>query len=248
MIDGAEVIDFHGHINRNDHLRMRADAPRVIGAMDAAGIDRACVFHTGRLDSSGNELAARYVNANPDRFIPFAFTSPILGKTAVRQLARAIDELHCVAIKLYPPRTPWPLNDNHWFDICRFADERNLAVIFHTGAEDNAHPRFLGDIASRFPHANFVAGHSGNIPPERRDAIRAANANPNIFLETCSTFRTPGAIEELVEGAGANRVLFGSDQPLMDPRSQLGKIVTANIPYADKRQVLGAHTRRLLHL
>lgn len=248
MIDGIEVIDFHGHTNRNDRLRMHADADRVMHSMDAAGIDRACVFHTGRLDGSGNERTARYAEANADRFIPFAFTSPILGKRAVEQLERAVDELHCVAIKLYPPRAPWPLHDAHWFDIYRFAHERNLAVIFHTGSEDHAHPRFLGEIAPRFPGANFVAGHSGNIPTERRDAIAAANDNPNIFLETCSTFRTPGAIEELVNGAGADRVLFGSDQPLMDPRPQLGKILTAAISDDAKRQALGANARRLLGL
>ena len=163
MIDGVEVIDFHGHVNRNDRLRMLADATRVTHAMDVAGIDRACVFHTGRLDGSGNELAARYAEANPNRFIPFAFTSPILGKKAVKQLEDAVDKLFCVAIKLYPPRAPWPLNDSHWFDIYRFADERNLAVIFHTGSEAHARPRFLGEIAPRFPRANFVAGHSGNI-------------------------------------------------------------------------------------
>jgi predicted TIM-barrel fold metal-dependent hydrolase len=246
MIDGIEVIDFHGHTNRNDRLRMLADAERVKHSMDAAGIDRACVFHTGSLDGSGNEQTVRYAEANPDRFIPFAFTSPILGMKAVRQLERAVDELHCVAIKLYPPRAPWPLNDAHWFDIYSFAHERSLAIIFHTGAEDHAHPRFVGEIAPRFPHANFVAGHSGNIASERRDAIAAANDNPNIFLETCSTFRTPGAIEELVEGAGADRVLFGSDQPLMDPRPQLGKILTAAISDRAKRQALGANARRLL--
>ena len=46
--------------------------------------------------------------------------------------------------------------------------------------------------------------------------------------------------------AGADRVLFGSDTPLMDPRSQLGKIITANISDEAKRQILGDNARRLL--
>jgi predicted TIM-barrel fold metal-dependent hydrolase len=49
-----------------------------------------------------------------------------------------------------------------------------------------------------------------------------------------------------VNEAGADRVLFGSDQPLMDPRSQLGKIITAEISEAAKRQVLGENACRLL--
>ena len=101
-------------------------------------------------------------------------------------------------------------------------------------------------MAPLFPHAYFVAGHSGNTPEGRAEAIAAALACPNVYLETCSTYRTPGAIEELVAGAGANRVLYGSDQPLMDPRPQIGKIITADIPEDAKRLIVGDNARRLL--
>ena len=67
-------------------------------------------------------------------------------------------------------------------------------------------------------------------------------------METCSTFRSPGVIEELVREAGAERVLFGSDIPLMDPRSQLGKIITADISDEAKRLILGANAARLLRI
>jgi predicted TIM-barrel fold metal-dependent hydrolase len=43
-------------------------------------------------------------------------------------------------------------------------------------------------------------------------------------------------------------VLFGSDQPLMDPRVQLGKILTADITDAEKRLVIGGNAQRLLGL
>jgi len=43
-------------------------------------------------------------------------------------------------------------------------------------------------------------------------------------------------------------VLYGSDLPLMDPRSQIGKIITAQISDAAKRLVLGDNARRLLRL
>ena len=106
----------------------------------------------------------------------------------------------------------------------------------------------MADIAPRHPQANFVAGHSGNVPEARAEAIAAAQAHPNVYLETCSTFRTPSVIEQLVDEAGADRVLFGSDTPLMDPRLQLGKIITADITDEAKRLVLGGNAQRLLRL
>ena len=88
----------------------------------------------------------------------------------------------------------------------------------------------------------------GNVEPYRGHAIEAAQKYQNFYLETCSTYRTPGVIEELVAKAGAERVLFGSDVPLMDPRSQIGKIITADISDDAKRLVLGENAKRILKL
>jgi len=87
---------------------------------------------------------------------------------------------------------------------------------------------------------------AGNVEPFRAQAIRAARTCPNVFLETCSSFRSPGVVEELVQKAGAERVLYGSDTPLMDPRCQIGKILTADISDEAKRLLLGENACRLL--
>lgn len=249
MIDGIRVIDFHGHVGRHDRGGWIDDPAIMLHAMDMAGIDLSCLFNIFHPEgTTGNDLTARFVARHPDRFVGFAYVCPTMPEGMVAELVRAIDQLNFVAIKLYPPYTPWPFNKPQWFPIYEFADERGLTIIFHTGIEPQAHPRFLADIAARFPRANFVAGHSGNIAEMRTAAIAAAQAHPNIFLETCSSFRTPGVIEQLVNEAGADRILFGSDIPLMDPRSQLGKIITANISDDAKCQVLGGNARRLLGL
>lgn len=251
MIDGYQVIDFHGHVGRWDRYGMDDEPARLLHAMDAAGIDRACVNNIFYPDgTTGNDLTARFVAQHPDRFIGFAYVSPLIPERtqSVPELERAIDRLHFAAIKLYPPSTPWPLHEPPWEPIYRFANARGLAILLHTGGEPQSLPKLVGEIAPRYPRANFVMGHSGNTPPERGQAIAAAQAHPNVYLETCSTFRSPGVIEQLVNEAGAERVLYGSDLPLMDPRSQIGKIITAQISAAAKRQVLGDNARRLLRL
>jgi len=247
MIDGAQVIDFHGHVGRWDRYCIVDESELLLLAMDAAGVDRACVFNIFHPDGTiGNDLTARFVAQHPERFTGFAYVSPLMPERMLPELARAIDSLRFAAIKLYPPYTPWPLNEPPWEPIYHFANARGLAVILHTGGEPQSLPMLVGEVASRYPHANFVMGHSGNTPMERNQAIAAAQANPNVYLETCSPFRSPGVIEQLVNEAGANRVVYGSDMPLMDPRSQLGKIITAQIPDAAKRQVLGENACRLL--
>jgi predicted TIM-barrel fold metal-dependent hydrolase len=246
--DMIRVIDFHGHVGRWDAYGMADDPARMLAAMDAVGIDQTAVFNIFHADSRvGNDATAAFIARHPERFIGFAYVVPTLPPEAIEaELTRCVDRLGFRAIKLYPPYMPWPLHDEHWYPIYAFAQARGLAVLLHTGTESHALPRYLSEIAPRFPGANFVAGHSGTIDPPRKEAIAAARACPNVYLETCSSFRTPGVIEELVGRAGADRVLFGSDTPLMDPRCQLGKIITADISDAAKRLVLGEHARRPL--
>jgi uncharacterized protein len=249
MIAGDYVIDFHGHTGNWESMSMLDEPSRMLHAMDAAGVDQACVFNifhpNGRM---GNDGTARFVARHPDRFIGFAYVSPMMPETNAAELTRAMDELHLRAIKIYPPYTTFPLDHDAWHPIFAFAEARGLVVLSHTDNGELSEPRRLGTAAARFPGAVFVAGHAGNIEPYRTQAIDMARDLPNFYVETCSTYRAPGVIEQLVQGAGADRVLFGSDQPLMDPRTQLGKILTADISHEDKRLVMGGNARRLLGL
>ncbi len=249
MIDGREIIDFHGHVGRWDIFEMNDDADEILYAMDAAGIDRSCMFNIFHPDgTTGNDQTAAFVNRYPERFIGFAYVSPLMSEFMVFELERAIDKLGFLAIKIYPPYSRWRLNDPVWDPVYQFADDRGLAIISHTGAEETCWPVYVEDIAGCYPNANFVIAHAGNSEPYRSQSIRAAQRFSNVYVETCSTFREPDVIERLVAEAGADRVVFGSDVPLMDPRTQLGKIITARIGDCEKCLVLGENAKRLLRL
>ena len=249
MIGDTPVIDFHGHVGNWETAAMRDEPSRMLHAMDGAGVDRACVFNIFHPEGRrANDSTAAFVARHPDRFIGFAYVSPTMPETLEPELTRAIDELGLRAIKIYPPYTTFPLDHEAWHPIFAFAEERGLVVLSHTDSGTLSEPQKLGTAAARFPGATFVSGHSGNIEPFRTQAIDMARVHDNFYLETCSTYRQPGVIEKLVAGAGAERVLFGSDQPLMDPRIQLGKIITADLTDEEKHQVIGGNAQRLLRL
>jgi len=256
VIDGIEVVDFHTHAGRWEAVGMVASAAEMVRVMDRAGIDRACTFDIFHPEgTAGNDavlsLAARY----RDRFVPFAYVSPLVSEGMVTELERLVEggagdrgDIRCRGIKVYPPYTPYPLDHDAWAPVLEFAAAHGLPVLTHTGQEETCQPRLLAEVAPRYPGATFVAGHAGNTAEYRRQAIDAARSCPNVYVETCSSYRSPGVIEELVEGAGSERVLFGSDMPLLDPRVQIGKIVAADIEAGDKRRILGENARRLLGL
>ncbi len=247
------VIDFHTHAGRWGSVAVDDDPKRFVEIMDAAGIDRAsinCIFHGDA--RRGNDTVARFLDRYPDRFIGVAFVTPHYPEEAIPELERAFGDLGFRSLKVYPPYALIPLNDPAWNPIFNWCDDRGLVVMSHSDLgmpNDHLHrPRLFSEVAERFPNVTWVLGHSGNLEAGRREAVAVAQAHPNVYLETCTSWGGNGAIEFLVQGAGEDRVLFGSDMPLMDARYQIGRIVTANISDEAKRKVLGLNAARLLGL
>ena len=94
----------------------------------------------------------------------------------------------------------------------------------------------------------WVLAHAGNDTEGQIGAVEAAQRCEKIVLETCTSYGEHGTIERLVNGAGPDRVIYGSDMPLMDARLQIARILTADISNEAKRKVLGLNTMRLLGL
>jgi len=67
-------------------------------------------------------------------------------------------------------------------------------------------------------------------------------------VEASTSWGDHGTIKFLVDGAGDDRVLFGSDMPEQDARYQVGMVVTADISDDAKRKVLGLNAIEVLGL
>lgn len=245
------VIDFHNHVGRWANYFMDDHAETFLRIMDAAGVDRACVFNIFHGAAwRCNDSVAAFVARHPERFIGFAFVTPHYPEEAIPELERAFDQLNMKGLKIYPPYFNKPVTDPAWFPIFEWANERGIVLISHTscfpGVEEGCQPSMFIELAQRFPRVRWVLGHSGVTDIGNIQAVEAARTCPNIYLETCTSYGKEGTIEFLVEGAGADRILYGSDMPLIDARLQLGRIVTADISDEAKQQILGLNALRLL--
>ena len=67
-----------------------------------------------------------------------------------------------------------------------------------------------------------------------------------MLLDTAGDCYTLGLIEYLVQQAGADKVLFGSDLTWIDPRTQLGMIYDADITAEAKQRILRRQCRRVI--
>ena len=248
----SPVVDFHAHAGRWGRVWIADDVDRSIALMDAAGIDRACINCVFYGDARrGNDIAARFARERPDRFYLAAFASPHYPEEVAPELDRAIDTLGARFVKIYPDYVGLPLESPVWTPIFEWVNERGLAIMTHARlahVPDSAisiTERFAA-LSERYPSIKWVMAHAAGAV--NADAMNAAATLPRVYMETCGSSGAVGSIQAAVEGAGAGRVLFGTDQPLLDPRSQIAKVVTADISDDAKRRVLGLNAIELLGL
>ena len=242
----------HSHVGGWGRYRMHDDQSRYLRIMDAAGIDVTCV--SGAISSDhrrGNDKVAEFVARKPKRFIGVAFVTPHYPEEAIPEMERAFDTLGLRFLKIYPDYFGKPIDDPAYFPIFEWADGRGLPVKSHAkfpfDEPSVTIPKRFEALSRRFPRISWILAHAGSSnPPRSEEAMEAARSCPSVYLETASSSCAYGTIEAIVGGAGADRVLYGSDMTLMDARQEIGKIITADIPEEAKRKVLGLNAMRLL--
>ena len=244
------VVDCHSHLAAGGKY---ADPAALVEVADEVGIDILCCspVTTYHYDMQlGNAMAIEAARRFPDRIvgfvnIPSADHGPeildAIEKNVVRYGLKGLGE-----IKTPASIHNWalPATSSNWIRVFKKAAELKIPILAHQRPTDTE------VIAEKVPEAIVIMAHMGNGDEEGnwRRAILAAQRYPNIYLETASSTTDLGFIEAAVEAVGPERIVFGSDLPLLDPHVQLAKITGARISSQAKRLILGENMSRLLGL
>lgn len=145
----------------------------------------------------------------------------------VRLLEQAHRDYKVVGVHLLP--SPWGTPPNHkWFyPLYAKCVELDIAIFSYVGMpgplwpmEPN-NPLHLDEVALAFPDLKIVGHHIGD--PWPNVMIRLAAKHPNVYITTSawSPRRYPPELLQFMEGkwhgqAGADKVLFGTDYPLLN--------------------------------
>jgi len=138
------------------------------------------------------------------------------------------------------------------------AAEFDLLLLFHASepvghrypGKDGGDLGVLARFVLRHPDLRVILAHwGGGLPfyalmPE----VRAALAN--VWFDTAATtlLYEPAIYRHAIELIGAERVLFGSDFPLLGPRRQLRALAAAPVDDAARAAIAGGNAAQLLGL
>jgi len=239
----------------------------MLARMERAGVERIVASHHVALAydvETGNAAMAEVVSRFPDKILGYWVYNPNSGNEGSSSVHRLPG---FVGLKFWPDYHRVRVTSRGYQPALRYANEHGLLVLCHCwGASPFAGPAMLAEVAAAYPSARFIAAHAGH--GEWDIAAEAARKLPNFYLDLCSvpnpndtrlepeSNRVPladavtpplyGVVEYLVERAGADKILFGSDLPWYSQHFHTGAVIFARISDDARRKILRDNASALL--
>ena len=252
------IIDAHCHLGRSPQFHFPDVTVRTMAAvMDRLGIDRAVCCHLAMLQGAwdlGYRESLEAFRETSGRIVFHAAYDPNQPKS-LQLVDRCLDREEFVGVKIHPSLHGCPADDERYDAIWQLAARRRAPILTHSWdvsernpAQELSFPSRFEAYAARYPEVALILGHAGGRYRGHIAAAELADRYPNVFLDTAGDCYALGLIEYLVERAGPDKLLFGSDLTWIDPRTQLGMILDADVSAEAKRKILGANAARVFGL
>lgn len=249
------IIDAHCHLGRSPQFHFPdASLRTMLAMMDRLHIDRAICCHLGMLQGAwelGFEESLAAFRESAGRICCYAAYDPT-APDSLQRVVQCLDHEAFVGVKIHPSLHDCSADDERYDAIWQLAARRRLPMLTHSwdvsaqnAAQKLSFPSLFETYVARYPEVTLILGHAGGRYRGHIAAAQLARRFPNVLLDTAGDCYTLGFIEYLVEQIGAGRVLFGSDLTWLDPRTQLGMILDADIAAAAKQQILGLNAAEL---
>lgn len=214
----------------------------------------------GHAPNSSEEIA-RGAARNNDALIPFGSVDPNRADAADR-VRRLVDDFGVRGFKFHPTVQNFDPSSPEFYPLYETLQTLGLPVIFHTGQTGIgsglpggfglklrlSNPMLLDDVAADFPQLQIVMAHPS--VPWQDEALAVATHKANVWIDL-SGWSPKYFPENLVRHANSllqDKVLFGSDFPLITPDRWLADFAALSIKDAVRPKILKENAVRLLGL
>ena len=154
-------------------------------------------------------------------------------------------------IKLHPDIQNFKIDDFRMLKIYELCEKNSLPVLIHTGDSryDNSNPNRLVPILETYTDLTVIGGHFGGYSVWD-DAERMLSGYKNFYVDTSSSlFKiSPERAKELIYSYGVDRVLFGTDYPLWNPKCELERFMEIDLPDDDRQKIFYDNAANLINL
>ncbi len=258
MEASAEYFKAHGHRQPTipeiaDYYRARKLAA-VVFTVDAE-------HATGHRRIANEEIADSCAE-HADVLIPFASIDPWKGKAGAREARRLVETQGVRGFKFHPSLQGFAPNDPMAHPLYEVIEELGVPALFHTGQTGigagvpggggirlrYANPMLVDDVAVDFPELRIILAHPSF--PWQDEALAVATHKPYVYIDLSgwSPKYFPPQLVRYANSLLQDKVLFGSDYPVLTPDRWLADFAKLDIKPEVRPKILKENAMALLGL
>ena len=232
---------FKTQVRMSDDMRGGVTIEDYIAKMDRSGIERSLLIavRCGDLAVRGSfELpyarVAEVCAAHPDRFSGLAGIDPFRGMQGLRDLEAAVKQHGFVGAHLYPHWFGLAPDDAKYYPYYAKCCELDIPIMMQVGQNlvysrerrlpSVGRPICLDKVAIDFPELKLLGIHIG--VPWTDEMIAMAWKHENVFIgvDAYAPKHWPKQLVRYLDSYGRDKVLFGTDWPVIDPERAVKEI------------------------
>jgi predicted TIM-barrel fold metal-dependent hydrolase len=261
-----EIIDAHNHIwpervvcKAKDYLESFTKhklatlptADNLLKVMDESGISKSVVSSVASYPRQVVSINNWLFSIKQERFIPFASIHPFFDGFK-EELKRVQD--NAFGVKLQPEFQNFYFDDEKAFPLYEELQKLNLAVLLHCGSEISSSgkvhsaPERILKVIEKFPELKIIGAHMGGFL--MWEEVLEKLAGKNIYFDTSDSIRImkKELLEQFFAKHGFDKIVYGSDFPIQDPKEEIAFIKALNISEENKQKLLSLNIKKLLSI
>lgn len=257
--DKLPVIDVHAHVFPRkilekavaaistfyDDLPIQTDGSLEVlkSSMQQCGIHKTIIFTTATAKSqvaSIHDYIHTLQEESDGTFIGFGTLHPDMTENEIENEINNILRLGLRGIKLHPDFQHMAADSSAVFSMAEKAEGR-LPLLIHAGdyRYGFSHPEQIRRLALSYPKLTVIAAHFGGWSQWNKSPDQLAGL-PNVYVDTSSSlaFLSEEKVRDMIERFGDEHVLFGSDYPMWDIRTELQRFLRLGLSEKSLRKIL----------
>jgi predicted TIM-barrel fold metal-dependent hydrolase len=238
---------------------------KMIEEMDLAGIEVGFLIaaKAGRQGLPGcyhmpPEVVARACEAHPGRFRGLVGIDPFQGMAGVRALEDAVRNMGFVGAHLYPHWFELAPNHAKYYPFYAKCIELDVPIQMQVGqsliyskeqrCRSVGRPIALDDVACDLPELKLIGSHVGIPWTDEMIAMAWKHENVYIGTDAHSPKYWPDALVKYVNSYGQDKVVFGTDFPVLQFGRTVAEIDALGLKPQVRRKFLRDNAARLYRL
>ncbi|MBD7994770.1 amidohydrolase [Arthrobacter sp. Sa2CUA1] len=270
-------IDGHGHVSLPQDLMDASSkyfkAEERTPSLDAIAatyreLNMAAVVFTvdarTRLKHEPNSIEeiAEGAARNNDVLIPFGSVDPLTGADAIDRAKQLVEDYGVRGFKFHPSLQGFNPSDQRYYPLWEALQQLGLPAVFHTGQNGMgagtpggsgiklgySNPLLLDEVAADFPQFQIIMAHPSVPWQDEANSIATHKSNVFIDLSGWSPKYFPESLVKLSNSVLQDKVLFGTDYPLITPQKWMSAFADLPLKDAVRPKILKENAVRLLGL